>query len=76
MIIYNSQKNKNFQNEENEIIIEIEISNEEIGKEIYILCDKDTLIKNNKENESYYKENNMNPIKLFNYYNKENTNYI
>ena len=50
-----------------------EISNDEEVKEINILCDKELLIKDNKENENYYKENNINPPKEFNYFNKNNT---
>ena len=71
----NNEKNNNQQNlmyknesqnekeEVNEIIIELEISNEKKEKEIYILCDKNQLIKDNKRNEDYYKENNINPQK-------------
>ena len=56
----NNEKNNNQQNllyknesqneieEVNEIIIELEISNEKKEKEIYILCDKNQLIKDNK----------------------------
>ena len=57
----------------NEIIIELKISDEEKEKEINILCDKNKLIEDNKINEDYYKENNINPPKEFNYFNKDNT---
>ena len=77
---YNNQQNKIIKNEyenekeeNNEIIIELEISNNEEEKEINILCDKDQLIKDNKRNEEYYKENYINPPKEFNYFNKDNT---
>ena len=81
----NNEKNNNQQNlmyknesqnekeEVNEIIIELEISNDKKEKEIYILCDKNQLIKDNKRNEDYYKKNNINPPKEFNYFNKDNT---
>ena len=39
-------------------------------KEIYILCDKNKLIEDNKKNKYYYKKN---PSKEFNYFNKNNT---
>ena len=64
----NNEKNNNQQNlmyknesqneieEVNEIIIELEISNEKKEKEIYILCDKNELIKNNKRNEDIFKK--------------------
>ena len=42
-------------------------------KGINILCDKEQLIKDNKENEDYYKRKNINPPKEFNYFNKINT---
>ena len=77
---FNNQQNKIFKNEnedekeeDNEIIIELELSNNKKEKEINILCDKDKLIKDNKENEDYYKKNNINPPKEFNYFNKGNT---
>ena len=71
---YNNQQNKIIQND-NEIIIELEISNneKEKEKEINILCDKDQLIKDNKKYENYYKKNNINPPKEFNYFNKDNS---
>ena len=50
-----------------------ELSNDECVKEINILCDKEQLIKDNKRKEDYYKENNINPPKEFNYFNKNNT---
>ena len=65
-----------FQNEKdeiNEIIIELKISVKEIEKEINILCDKNKLIEDNKEYEDYYKENNIEPPKEFNYSNKDNS---
>ena len=68
----NNQKNKLVKNkneENNEIIIELEISNNEKEKKIYILCDKDKLIEDNKYNDDYYKENNIDPPKEFNYFN-------
>ena len=67
--------NNEFQNEKeviNEIIIELKISYKEKGNEIYILCDKNKLIEDNKIYEDYYKENNINPTKEFNYFNKDN----
>ena len=52
---YNNQQVKMFENESqyekeviNEIIIELKVSEEEIEKEIYILCDKNKLIEDNK----------------------------
>ena len=76
----NNQQNEIFKNESqyekeviNEIIIELKISEEEKEKEIYILCDKNKLIKDNKRYEDYYKRNNINPPKEFNYFNKDNT---
>ena len=76
---YNNQQNQIIQNkyenekeEDYEIIIELQISNNG-EKEINILCDKEQLIKENKEKENYYKENNINPPKEFNYFNKNNT---
>ena len=80
---FNGQQNKNIQNEyenekkeDNEIIIELQISNNEEEKEINILCDKEQLIKDNKEYEDYYKVNKINPPKEFNYFNKNNTKII
>ena len=90
---FNNQQNKIIQNEnenekeeDNEIIIELEItndekfddsddeiSNDEEVKKINILCDKERLINDIKENENYFKENNINPPKEFNYFNKNNT---
>ena len=78
---YNNQQNQIIQNEyqnekeeDNEIIIELEIGNDKkYDEEINILCDKEQLNKDNKENEDYYKENNINPPKEFNYFNKNNT---
>ena len=51
---------KEFQNEkekDNEIIIELEIFNDEIGKVIYILCDKNRLNEDNKKYKDFYEEN-------------------
>ena len=48
-----------FQNEKdeiNEIIIELKIYDVEKENEINILCDKNQLIKDNKENKNYYKK--------------------
>ena len=83
-IIQNEYENE--KEEDNEIIIELEIandekyddnndeiSNDEDVKEINILCDKEKFIEDNKEYEDYYKENNINPPKEFNYFNKNNT---
>ena len=60
---YNNQQNKIIQNEyenekeeDNEIIIELQISNNEKEKEINILCDKEQLIKDNEDNKDYYKK--------------------
>ena len=57
---YNNQQNKIIQNEyenekeeDNEIIIELQISNNEKEKEINILCDNEQLIKDNKRMENY-----------------------
>ena len=77
----NNQQNKIIQNEnekeqDNEIIIELQISNNEKENEFNILCDKEQLIKDNKEKENYYKKNNINPPKEFNYFNKKIQNYI
>ena len=74
----NQQKNKTIQNEKNEeeeteIIIELNIFNNKNEKEINILCDNNKLIENNKLNKEFYEENNLNPPKEFNYFNKENT---
>ena len=57
----------------NEIFIELNISYEEKEKEIYILCDKNQLIKDNERKKDYYKKNNIDPPKEFNYFNKNNT---
>ena len=65
--------NLNTKEEFIEIILELNISDEEKNKEIYILCDKNKLIEDNKKSENYYKENNINPPKEFNYFNKDNT---
>ena len=62
----------NEKEEDNEIIIELEIKNNN-DKEINILCDKNQLIEDNKNNEKYYKENNIESFKIFDYFNKENT---
>ena len=70
-IIQNEYENE--KEEDNKNIIELEIYNQEKEKEIYILCDKAQLIVDNKKNENYYKENNINPPKEFNYFNKKNT---
>ena len=64
---------QNVKNEHNEIIIELVLQLSNIDEEIYILCDKDELIKNNKINESFYKENNIFPTKEFDYFNNINT---
>ena len=64
---------ENSKEEYYQIIIQLVINNDENEKEINILCDKDALNENNKKNENYYKENNINPPKEFNYFNKDNT---
>ena len=83
----NQNEFQNEKEEDNEIIIELEIGNDkkyyyfdkeiiyndEDVKEINILCDKEQLIEDNKRKEDYYKENNINPPKEFNYFNKYNT---
>ena len=76
----NTSKNLNIINkveEDNEIIIEVELEiyNDEVDKEINILCDKNKLSKDNKDIENDIKENNLNiiPPKEFNYFNKGNT---
>ena len=63
---------KNEKEEDNEIIIELEIINYD-DKEINILCNKDKLIEIKKSNEKYYKENNIEPPKIFDYFNENNT---
>ena len=75
----NNQQNEMFKNEFqyekeviNEIIIELKISDEK-EKEINILCDKNKLIQDIKRKEDYYKINNINPPKEFNYFNKNKT---
>ena len=56
------------------LLIELEIDiKKEDDKEINILCDKDELIKFIKENETYYKKNNIEPPKIFDYFNEDNT---
>ena len=73
---YNNQQNKIFKiekEENNEIIIELEINNNKKENEINILCDKNQLIEDNKRNENFYKKNNIEPPKEFNYFNKNNT---
>ncbi len=71
----NEKNNKNIEEEKNRIIIELEIkiSDEEKEKEIYILCDKNSLIKFNKLNIDFYKSNNINPPKEFDFFNENNT---
>ena len=61
---------QNEKEEDNEIIIELEIFNNKNKNEINILCDKDRLKQDNKK---YYNENNIEPPKEFNYFNKNNT---
>ena len=80
---YNIQQNKNIQNdiknvieEENEIIIELEISVEEKLKDINILCDKDKLIKDYKNSEDLYKKININQPKIFDFFLMKIQNYI
>ena len=75
-----NNKQKIFENEsqiekeeDNEIIIKLNIYNKYKGNEIYILCDKKQLINDNKKNKDYNEENNINPAKEFNYFNKDNT---
>ena len=58
-----------------EIIMELKISDKEKKKEIYILCDKNELIKDNKSRENFYIKNNIAPPKEFNYFNKNKLNY-
>ena len=60
---YYNQKNTNIENESqyekeviNEIIIELKISDEEIEKEINILCDKNKLIEDYKKYEDFYRK--------------------
>ena len=67
----NEFSQKDFQ-KENEIIIELEIiiNNENF---INILCDKNQMILDNKQNENNFKENNIEPPKDINYFNKDNT---
>ena len=75
-----NNKQKIFENEsqiekeeDNEIIIKLNIYNKYKGNEIYILCDKKQLINDKKKNKDYNEENNINPAKEFNYFNKDNT---
>ncbi len=75
---YNNNKifeneSQNLKDEINEIFIELKISEYEKEKEIYILCDKNKIIEDNKRKEFYYKKNNINPLKEFNYFNIDNT---
>ena len=70
--IFQSQK-KNDNEIEFKIIIELEMEIFYEKNEIYILCDKNTLIEDNKKNKDYYIKNNINPPKIFNYFNKEDT---
>ena len=67
--------NKNVKEEDDEIIIELEIDrkNGDDEEEINILCDKNELIEYNNLNEKYYKENNTEPLKIFDYFNENNT---
>ena len=69
--LINEFSQKDFQ-KENEIIIELEIiiNNENF---INILCDKNQMILDNKQNENNFKENNIEPPKDINYFNKDNT---
>ena len=67
IIINNESYNNQKKEEDNEIIIELEISNDRNKNEISILCDKD------EEYENYYKKIIINPPKEFNYFNKDNT---
>ena len=62
---------ENEKEEDNEIIIELEIKKVD-DEEINILCDKDKLIEENKNNEIYYKKNNIEPLKIFDYFNENN----
>ena len=57
----NSAQNysQNEKEEDNVIIIKLKISDEDIKKEINILCDKNKLIQDIKRKEDYYKENNI-----------------
>ena len=66
----NRVQNEN-ENEENEIIIELEIYKNKELKDINILCDKNQLIEDNKNNIHYYPENTL--PKEFNYFNNNNT---
>ena len=43
----------------------------EIEKEINILCDKNKIIEDLEENTDYYEETNVNPSKVFDYFNKD-----
>ncbi len=58
--------------EDNNIIINLEIYNYNKENEIYILCDKNKLLEDYK-NEYFFRENKINPPKEFNFFNKENT---
>ena len=67
------ENNNNNNNNNNEIIIELEILNFQKLKEINIICNKNKLIEDIKTYEDFYKTNNLQPPKLFEYFNKENT---
>ena len=71
-IVYKNESQNKIE-EVNKIIIELEIFNKENKKNVNILCDKNKLIMDNKRNKNYYKKNNINPPKEFNYFNKDNT---
>jgi len=60
---------------ENETIIEliIEVLDEDKDEEINILCDTNKLIESNRTNKYYYKEKNIDPPIIFDYFNKNNT---
>ena len=65
-IVQNENENEDYEN-----IIELEIFNNEEGKDINILCDKNQLIEDNKNNICYFTENTL--PKEFNYFNNNNT---
>ena len=66
--------NNNEKEDDDEILIELEIDRKKSdNEEINILCDIDKLIEDNKENEKYFKENKIEPPKIFDYFNENNT---
>ena len=59
--------------EDDEMIIELEISKESNENKIYILCNKNKLKEDIQKNEEYYNTNNLKPPKAFELFNIYNT---